>query len=210
MFGIFKNIQLKLFKNKWRRLNKHNFIISDNIFDFNLVDAGIGSYGHIDIMSFGNKDEKLIIGNYCSIARNVKFLLGGEHNINNMTTFEFSVLYLKQNLEALTNGPIIIGNDVWIGTGSIILSGTHIGNGAVIGACTVVRRNVPPYAIVVGNPMKIVGYRFDAEIIQTLEEIKPFDRLSLNSILKNIDLFEERPSKDILDKITNLIKSTNI
>ena len=127
-----------------------------------------------------------------------------------MTTFEFSVLYLKQNLEALTNGPIIIGNDVWIGTGSIILSGTHIGNGAVIGACTVVRRNVPPYAIVVGNPMKIVGYRFDAEIIQTLEEIKPFDRLSLNSILKNIDLFEERPSKDILDKITNLIKSTNI
>jgi tetrahydrodipicolinate N-succinyltransferase len=127
-----------------------------------------------------------------------------------LTTFEFSKLYLKQNSETITKGPVIIGHDVWIGDGATILSGIHIGNGAVIGASTVVRRNVPPYAIVIGNPMRITGYRFTEEIIQTLEAIKPYDRLSLNSILKNINLFEERPSKDILDKITNLIKPTNI
>ena len=210
MFWVYKKVKLKLFQKKWRKLNKHNFIIPENIFDYNQVEIGIGTSGYMNISLFGNKDEKLIIGNYCSIAPNVKFLLGGEHNINNLTTFEFSKLYLKQNSETITKGPVIIGHDVWIGDGATILSGIHIGNGAVIGASTVVRRNVPPYAIVIGNPMRITGYRFTEEIIQTLEAIKPYDRLSLNSILKNINLFEERPSKDILDKITNLIKPTNI
>lgn len=199
-----------LFQKKWRKFNRHNFIEPANIFDYNLVKVGIGTLGHLDITAFGNKNEKLIIGNYCSIARNVEFILGGEHDFNNLTTFEFSVKYLKQSSKSITKGPIIIGNDIWIGRGSTILSGVHIGNGAVIGACTVVRKNIPPYAIVVGNPMRIVGYRFSEEIIQTLEAIKPYDRLSLNSILKNINLFEEKPSKDILDKITNLIKPTNI
>jgi acetyltransferase-like isoleucine patch superfamily enzyme len=210
LFVVFKDVKLLLFQKKWRKLNKHNFIEPANIFDYNLVEVGIGTLGHLNIISFGNKEEKLIIGNYCTIARNVEFLLGGEHNFNNLTTFEFSVKYLKQSSESMTKGPIIIGNDVWIGRGSTILSGVHIGNGAVIGACTVVRKNVPPYAIVIGNPMRIAGYRYTEEIIQILEEIKLYDRLSLKVILKNIDLFEGRPSKEILDKITDLIKRTNI
>jgi virginiamycin A acetyltransferase len=206
-FGILKDIELKFFNKKWRKLNKHNFIVPINVFDPNLVEIGTGTNGHLKIISYGNKDEKLIIGNYCNIARNVEFLLGGEHNINNLTTFEFRVKYLKQEYETMTKGPIILGNDVWIGRGSTILSGVHIGNGAIIGACTVVRRNVPPYAIAIGNPMRIVGYRFEEEIIQTLESLKLYERLSLNSILKNINLFEGKPSLDILDKINDIIKS---
>jgi acetyltransferase-like isoleucine patch superfamily enzyme len=209
-FGILKDIELKFFNKKWRKLNKHNFIVPINVFDPNIVEIGIGTNGHLKIISYGNRDEKLIIGNYCNIARNVEFLLGGEHNINNLTTYEFRVKYLKQDYETMTKGPIILGNDVWVGRGSTILSGVHIGNGAIIGACTVVRRNVPPYAIAIGNPMRIVGYRFENEIIQTLESLKPYDRLSLNSILKNLNLFEAIPSKDNLEKITNLIKSTNM
>jgi acetyltransferase-like isoleucine patch superfamily enzyme len=205
-FGILKDIELKFFNKKWRKLNKHNFIVPINVFDPNLVEIGIGTNGHLKIISYGNREEKLIIGNYCNIAQNVEFLLGGEHNINNLTTFEFRVKYLKQDYETITKGPIIIGNDVWIGRGSTILSGVHIGNGAVIGACTVVRRNVPPYAIAIGNPMRIVGYRFEEEIIQSLESLRLYDCLSLNSILKNLNLFEEKPSKDILDKITSLIE----
>src|ERR1035437_8023329 len=95
MSWVYKEVKLKLFQKKWRKLNKHNFIIPENIFDYNQVTIGIGTAGYIGVSLFGNKDEKLIIGNYCSIAPNVKFLLGGEHNINNLTTFEFSKLDRK-------------------------------------------------------------------------------------------------------------------
>jgi acetyltransferase-like isoleucine patch superfamily enzyme len=207
MFGITKKVKLKLFQIKWRKLNKHNFILPTTIFDSDLVKIGIGTYGYIDIIPFGSKDEKLIIGNYCSISENVRFILGGEHNFNNVTTFPFSNLYLKQKTDNITKGPIVIGHDVWIGVGTTVLSGVKIGNGSVIGAYSVVRRNVPPYAIAVGNPLKIVGFRFTQEIMQALETMNPYENLSLSNILKNINLFEERPSQEMLDEISDLIKS---
>jgi carbonic anhydrase/acetyltransferase-like protein (isoleucine patch superfamily) len=70
-----------------------------------------------------------------------------------------------------TRGDVIIGHDVWIGNGATILSGVHIGNGAVIGACSVVTRDVPSYGIVAGNPAKLIRLRFKEDEIKCLEEL---------------------------------------
>ncbi|WP_308462078.1 CatB-related O-acetyltransferase [Mesorhizobium sp. INR15] len=74
-----------------------------------------------------------------------------------------------------SKGPIRIGNDVWIGRRAIILSGVTIGDGAVIGAGAVVSKDVPPYAVVVGNPAALVRYRFNSGQIASLLEIRWWD-----------------------------------
>jgi len=74
-----------------------------------------------------------------------------------------------------TKGDVEIGNDVWIGTEAFILSGVKIGNGAVIGARCVVSRDVPPYAIMVGNPARIARYRFSEDQIRDLLKIAWWD-----------------------------------
>ena len=71
----------------------------------------------------------------------------------------------------VSKGDVVIGNDVWIGRGVVILSGVRVGNGAVIGAGAVVTKDVPPYAIVAGNPARIIRYRFSPEQIEELEQI---------------------------------------
>ena len=86
--------------------------------------------------------------------------------------------------------PIKIENDVWIGIQSLILDGVTIGDGAVIGARTVVTKDVPPYAIVVGSPARIIKYRFNEEVIQRLLEIKWWN-LSDEEINEKIDFFRE-------------------
>ena len=75
----------------------------------------------------------------------------------------------------MTRGDVIIGNDVWIGYGATILSGVSIGDGAAIGACSLVVKDVPPYAIVAGNPAQVIRYRFDEETIHKLLKIRWWD-----------------------------------
>ena len=82
---------------------------------------------------------------------------------------------------------IIIGHDVWIGRGATIMSGVKIGNGAVIGAQAVVAKDVPPYAVVVGNPGKVIRYRFNKDIISKLQAIKWW-YWSQNEIIENKNL----------------------
>jgi acetyltransferase-like isoleucine patch superfamily enzyme len=101
-----------------------------------------------------NTDIKpdLIIGRYCSIGKNLQFVLS-HHDYKHTSTHP---LFSKQ----FSRGHIIIGNDVWIGLNVIMLDGVTIGDGAVIGAGAVVTKDIPPYAIVAGNPAKIIKYRF--------------------------------------------------
>jgi acetyltransferase-like isoleucine patch superfamily enzyme len=135
---------------------------------------GEGTYGNPEIQSWG-EGATLRIGAYCSIAPGVKILLGGEHRTDWITTYPFSFLWPEgQGISGhpRTRGDVVIGNDVWLASDSLILSGVTIGDGAVIGARAVVTRNVPPYAFAAGVPAKVVGYRFDPETIEQLLQIR--------------------------------------
>jgi len=127
--------------------------------------TSIGSYCYIGRYCYLTK---VSIGNYCSIANNVS-IGQGQHALDDVST---SSLFYGNSYEDLTKEDCVIGNDVWIGVDSIILRGVEIGNGAVVGANSVVTKNVPPFAIVVGSPAKIIKYRFDDAKIQRIESSK--------------------------------------
>lgn len=175
-------------KYNWRKLNKHNFTKAVSIFPVERVTVGKATYGPLKVSYYGNENEKLIIGSYCSIAEDVKFILGGEHHPTYISNYPYK-LYMD-NIDDIddreTKGPIIIEDDVWIGTGCTILSGVKIGQGAIIAAGSTVTKDVPPYAIYTTN--KLIKYRFSEEIIKKLIKID-FSKLNEEFIAKNIDLF---------------------
>jgi acetyltransferase-like isoleucine patch superfamily enzyme len=140
------------------------------------------------------------VGHFCSIAREVLFILGGEHDHHNVTSFplrrRLGLATTKRDMVDIRGKHILVGNDVWIGARATLLNGVVVGDGAVIGAGTVVTSSVPPYAVVVGNPPRIVHYRFSPEQIEALLEIRwwdwPDDKIASFSRLltsHNIDKF---------------------
>lgn len=134
---------------------------------------GKGTYG-IPQVRARDDGATLRVGAFTSIASGVQILLGGEHRTDWVTTFPLNLWKEEENIlgSPKTKGDVLIGSDVWIGTEAIILSGVTIGDGAVIGARSVVTKNVPPYAIIAGNPAKIIKKRFDDKIINRLLKIK--------------------------------------
>ena len=126
--------------------------------------------------------DKLIIGKFCQIATGVEFVMNGaNHQMNAVSTFPFYTLegwdMEPPAIDALPlKGDTVIGNDVWIGQNAVILPGVHIGDGAIIGANSVVGRNVEPYTIVAGNPAKVLRKRFDDEMIGLLLTFKWWDK----------------------------------
>lgn len=116
-----------------------------------------------------SKLSPICIGSYCSIASNV-LIIEYSHDINRVSTYYFCQNIFNGDVQddLISKGPIRIGNDVWIGTNSVILGGVTVGDGAVIAAGSVVNKDVPPFAIVAGNPAKVVRYRFSKERISEL------------------------------------------
>lgn len=139
---------------------------------------GRGTYsGDLQVMSWG-EGAKLSIGNFCSIADGVTILLGGEHRTDWVTTYPFNVLWDEaRHLRGhpATKGDVKIGSDVWLARNCLILSGVTIGHGAAVAAHAVVTKNVPPYAIVGGNPARIIKYRFEPAIVESLLKIAWWD-----------------------------------
>jgi len=107
----------------------------------------------------------------------VHFILGGNHGCETVSSFPFLVKHFGEPVEAKTKGPIVVGDDVWLGHRSTVLSGVSIGQGAVIAAGAVVTRDVEPYSIVGGNPARHIKFRFSKEIRNKLVTID-FARLS--------------------------------
>lgn len=128
-----------------------------------------------------NKDvDKLIIGNYCSIGSGAVFMMAGNqgHDLEWISTFPFyyQANIFKKSINAYQRaGNTHIGHDVWVGSEAMIMAGVTIGSGAVIAARAVVVKDVPPYAVVGGNPASIIKYRFNEEIIQKLLKLKWWD-----------------------------------
>ncbi len=139
------------------------------------VSIGRHSYG-MTSGSFARPtaEAPISIGNFCSIGPDALIFGAADHPLQLPSTFPFRARLLapqEPNRDAVTRGPVSIGHDVWIGARAIILSGVSIGHGAVVGAGAVVARDVPPYAVVAGNPATILRHRFGPEIVAALLEI---------------------------------------
>ena len=175
-------------KIKWRRLNKHNFTVYNEIFgDMNKIHVGRCTYGEIYVSS-PNTSNELYIGNFCSLAGEVRFLLGSDHPVNQLSTYPFKSKITCNGIDAISKGDIIVRDDVWIGQRAIILSNVNIGQGAVIAAGSVVTKDVPPYAIVGGVPAKVIKYRFSPEMIKELLKID-YSKLTDEMIKEHINDF---------------------
>lgn len=147
----------------------------------------------------------LYIGKFVSIAKGVDFIMGAaNHSSKSFSTYPFNLISqnwaskLGMGKDDMPNkGDTVVGNDVWIGRGAKIMPGVTIGDGAIIGSYAVVAKEVPPYAIVVGNPGKIVKMRFEESVIEFLEDIKWWDFSPENidkaiPYLSSVDLEQSR------------------
>ncbi len=137
--------------------------------------------------------DKLIIGKFCAIARGIEFIMNGaNHRMCSVTTYPFNIMgggwekCTPKPEDLPLKGDTIVGNDVWIGQNVTVLPGVHIGDGAIIGANSVVTKDVPPYAIVGGNPAKLLRKRFDDETIDFLLKLKWWD-WSAEKIFANLE-----------------------
>ncbi|MEJ8476167.1 CatB-related O-acetyltransferase [Roseibium sp. H3510] len=123
--------------------------------------------------------DRLSIGKFCALATGVEFIMNGaNHVLGGFSTFPFSIFqggwekdFDPADFLVGSRGDTVIGNDVWIGTGATILPGVKIGDGAIIGAKAIVSRDVPAYAIAVGNPAQEVKSRYPAEVVEELLHI---------------------------------------
>lgn len=138
--------------------------------------------------------DRLIIGKFCAIATGVRFIMNGaNHSLGGISTYPFQIFggawaegfdiasYLRE-----TRGDTVVGNDVWIGARATILPGLRIGDGAVIGTGAMVAKDVPPYAIVAGNPARIVRRRFSDDLVDRLLAVAWWD-WDVDKITRNVE-----------------------
>jgi virginiamycin A acetyltransferase len=135
-------------------------------------------------------EECLIIGKFCALGTGVQFIMNGaNHSLSGFSTYPFYIFgngWENFQPEEFSKGDMIVGNDVWIGYDSLIMPGVKIGDGAVIGARSVVTRDVEPYGIVGGNPARLIRKRFSEEIIEELLAIAWWD-WEIEKITQNLE-----------------------
>ena len=148
---------------------------------------------------YPHMQERLIIGRFCAIATGARFVMSGaNHALDGISTYPFSIFASgwedpSQDWRKGARGDTVIGNDVWIGMDATIMPGVKIGDGAVIGSLSVVAKDVPPYAIVAGNPARIVKARFDEATVERLLAIAwwnwPAEKITRNlAAIKGADV----------------------
>lgn len=142
--------------------------------------------------SFPHVGDKLIIGKFCSIAHGSIFVMNGaNHAMEGFSTYPFFIFGFGGDWETPPytpsyKGNTVIGHDVWIGFDATFMPGVRVGNGAIIGAKSVVTNDVPPYSIVGGNPARVIRSRFAPEIISRLEAVAWWD-WPIEKITRHVD-----------------------
>lgn len=201
---LFYKAKLFIFKIQWRIKNKHNFTTVRNIFPAELVSVGNYTYGSVNVYSFEILNSGLSIGNLCSIALDVKFILGGNHFTDRLFTYPIAPMLLSNGHPgSYSKGKIIIGHDCWIGNGAVILSGVNIGNGSVVAAGSIVTKSFPNYSIIGGVPARLIKKRFTDDIIELLNKNESIYNLHKNSYIKNINLIQKIIIKKDIDFFVN-------
>ena len=187
-----------------------NFIKSPNI--------EVGDYTYYDdpdgpehfeknvLYHFDFIGDKLIIGKFCAIAKDVTFIMNGaNHQSTGFSTYPFFIFgngwekSAPQPGDLPFKGNTEIGNDVWIGYNATIMPGVKIGSGAIIASKSVVTNDVPAYAVVGGNPAKIIKQRFDDKTIDALLSIAWWD-WSNDKITAHLDAITQN-NLDLLSKL---------
>ena len=162
--------------------------------DYHKVDVGMYTWG--GCFHPGQIDKHTTIGRYSSIARTA-WVMNRNHPINHKSSCALFFnpacgLTKKDNIEYI---PLTIGNDVWIGHNACIMPHVrNIGDGAIVAAGAIVNKDVPPYAIVVGNPARVVRYRFSEKVIAELLSSKWWEK-TIEEILPNIQEYQ-RPYEE--------------
>jgi chloramphenicol O-acetyltransferase type B len=156
-----------------------------------------------------DETDRLIIGKFCSLASGVKFMLGGNQGHNPDFFASYPLEVLREDFDGYENsspiayerkGDTVIGNDVWIGVEALVLPGVKIADGAVIGARSVVTKNIGPYEVWGGNPAKLIHKRFSDDAIELLLKIRWWN-WDIEKIRANIDALA---SKD-MEKLKKLV-----
>ncbi len=127
--------------------------------------------------------DRLIVGRFCAIACGTTFIMNGaNHAMTGFSTYPFNIFgrgweegFDFATIQAGLKGDTVVENDVWIGQDATIMPGVRIGNGAIVAAKSVVVSDVPPYAIVGGNPARVIRLRFSEDVIAALQEIRWWD-----------------------------------
>jgi len=156
--------------------------------DYHDIEIGMYSYGGcFNPIRIGAHTK---IGRYCSFAGGVwRFNANHPTSCKSMHPYFYSLAFGYVQEELITRSELVIGNDVWVGQNAIILPNVQrIGDGAVIGAGAVVTKDVPDFAIVVGNPAKIIKYRFSEEMQRKIKASKWWDK-DITELQKNMEEF---------------------
>ena len=195
----------------------------------NFLTLGAASYienTELSVFADNINFPHILIGRFCSFADKIYFAIGGNHNYKRVSSFPFDVDRVLERIFKSANAlpynrpnryQVVIGHDVWIARDVTIMGGVKIGNGAVIGANAVVAKDIPPYAIVVGNPARVIRYRFDEETIRKLLAVKwwnwSLEKIADNfPIINDIEKFleahyspelEEFPNDEFTQKLNN-------
>lgn len=163
-----------------------NFVKASNIFigDYTYFDDrrnGPENFEEYNVLyNYHPSKVKLVIGKFCALAAETRFIMTGDHKLDAISTYPFPIF--KQGWQGAFNvaglpvkGDIIVGNDVWFGYDALVMNGVTIGHGAIIAARATVVKDVPPYSIVAGNPAKVVKMRFDDATIARLLQVAWWD-----------------------------------
>lgn len=138
--------------------------------------------------------DRLIIGKFCALARQTKFIMNGaNHKLSGISTYPFQIFgngwekVMPTPGDLPFKGDTIVGNDVWTGYDALVMPGVKIGNGVIIGARSVVTRDVPAYSIVGGNPARVVKERYDPSTVARLEAVAWWN-WSIDKITRNLEM----------------------